>query len=78
MPDGVLENVKEVCSPSENSKQDPAKNGITNDNITQVKKPIGRPKKKSRKNSNEVAVSALNCENQHMEALANEFPENSD
>ncbi|KAI9090686.1 hypothetical protein K1719_028539 [Acacia pycnantha] len=59
VPDGVLENVKEVCPPVEKSKQDPAKNGVTNEKLTQVKKRSGRPRKRPRKNSNEVAMEFL-------------------
>ncbi|KAK4281630.1 hypothetical protein QN277_013098 [Acacia crassicarpa] len=77
VPDGVLENVRELCPPTEKSKRDPAKNGVSNDKLTQVQKHRGRPRRRPRKNSNEVAVSDLNCENRHVEALAIQLPENS-
>ncbi|KAI9080848.1 hypothetical protein K1719_037157 [Acacia pycnantha] len=51
--------LKRVCPPVEKSKQDPAKNGVTNEKLTQVKKRSGRPRKRPRKNSNEVAMEFL-------------------
>ncbi|XP_028782444.1 uncharacterized protein LOC114738545 [Neltuma alba] len=73
VPDGLWENVQEVCPPAEKSKQDPAKSGVTHDKLTQVKKCRGRPRKKS----NKAAVSDLNYENQWVEAVAVQFPESS-
>ncbi|XP_054812973.1 uncharacterized protein LOC129313686 [Prosopis cineraria] len=73
VPEGVLENVNEVCPPAEKGQQDHTKNGVTNDKLTQIKKRRGRPKK----NSKEVGVRDLNHGNQHVEALAVQIPENS-
>lgn len=69
-PDGVIEN-NEYLSPTEKSKRGPEKSVATDNKLTKIKKPRGRP----RKNSKEVTVSDPNSENQHMQALNLQFPE---
>ncbi|XP_017415343.1 uncharacterized protein LOC108326375 isoform X1 [Vigna angularis] len=71
------ENSTEFPTPVENHEKNeeilPKNDGGTNDKLTKIKRPRGRP----RKNSIVIAVDDMNCELQDMSALAIQSPENS-
>lgn len=71
--DGIRGINEEIFPTTDKSKRRPKRNEASNEKSAQIKRPRGRPKK----NSKEVTMGSPNCENQSVQALAVQVPEDS-